>query len=249
MGNSGCERSSAWTRVFSSAHNTSALAGGCKYRPTISRTFSINSGSLEELKSCGRECGCKAEARQMWVTALWLKQLRLAMDRVGQWVASGGRFSRVKVSTTAASVILRGARNAVRRAGHSAAAPQTGHATCPPWVGSNASVAPPDYYFFLVHKPARCEPAAAGLGRTRTPHPALQGFAFFSAQLQKRNRSSQRHRHLTCILDTGKPKLIQHIHDSKHSRFVCSQNQSEIHAWILAVQIAHEMFRESTTMP
>jgi len=155
----------------------------------------------------------------------------------------------VKVSTTAASVILRGARNAVRRAGHSAAAPQTGHATCPPCVGSNASVAPPDYYFFLVHKPARCEPAAAGLGRTRTPHPALQGFAFFSAQLQKRNRSSQRHRHLPCTLDAEKPKLIQHIHDSKHSRFVCSQNQSEIHAWILAVQIAHAMFRESTTTP
>lgn len=154
----------------------------------------------------------------MWVTALWLKPLRLAMDLVGQWVASGGRFSRVKVSTcsTAASLILRGARDAVRRAGHPAAAPQTGHATCPPWVGSNASVAPLDYYFFLVHKPARCEPAATGLGRTRTPHPALQGFAFFSAQLQKRNRSSQRHRHLPCTLDAGKPGLIQRIYDSQH---------------------------------
>src|SRR5262245_37817884 len=99
MGNSGCERSSAWICVLSSAHNTSALSDGCKYRPTISRTFSINRGFLEELKSCGRD--------------------------------------------------------AVAR----------------------------------------------------------------------------------------KPKLIQHIHDSKHSWFVCSQNQSEIHAWILAVQSAHEMFR------
>src|SRR5215831_17050408 len=93
----------------------------------------------------------QSKACQVWVTALWLKPLRLAMDRVGQWVASGGRFSRVTVSTcsTAASLILRGARDSVRRAGHPAAAPQTGHATCPPWVGSNASVAPPDYYFSL----------------------------------------------------------------------------------------------------
>ena len=59
-------------------------------------------------------------------------------------------------------------------------------------------------------------PQAQGLSRPRTPQPALEGFAFFSAQLQKRNRSSQRHRHLPFALDAGKPKLIQRIYDSQH---------------------------------
>ena len=62
----------------------------------------------------------------------------------------------------------------------------------------------------------RYGPQAQGLSRTRTPHPALEGFAFFSAQLQKRNRSSQRHRHVSFTLTAGKPRLIQRIYDAQH---------------------------------
>src|SRR5271166_4870504 len=47
----------------------------------------------------------------MRLTALWLSPQRLAIERVAQCVASGGRFSNVRVSTcsTSASLILRGA--------------------------------------------------------------------------------------------------------------------------------------------
>src|SRR5206468_12904983 len=42
---------------FSSAHNTSALSSGSRYSPTMSRTLSINSGSLDSLNVSLR-CGC-----------------------------------------------------------------------------------------------------------------------------------------------------------------------------------------------
>src|SRR5208337_3056166 len=47
----------------------------------------------------------------MRLTALWLSPQRLAIERVAQCVASGGRFSNVRVSTcsTSASLILHGA--------------------------------------------------------------------------------------------------------------------------------------------
>ncbi len=48
--------SSAWIWDFSSTQSTSARSGGSRYRPTISRTLSTNSGSLESLK-CSKRCG------------------------------------------------------------------------------------------------------------------------------------------------------------------------------------------------
>ena len=57
-------------------------------------------------------------------------------------------------------------------------------------------------------------PQGQGLGGSRTPHPALQRLAFLLAQLQRLNRSPQRHKHLPCTLDAGKLKLIKRISDS-----------------------------------
>ena len=76
----------------------------------MSRTFSMNSGSVESLKVSAR-CGCRAKARQIRLTAVWLIPARLAMERVLQCVASGGVASSVSVITrsTSASVIARGA--------------------------------------------------------------------------------------------------------------------------------------------
>jgi hypothetical protein len=36
--------------LFSSTHNTTARSGGLRYRPTTSRTFSMNCGSLESFQ-------------------------------------------------------------------------------------------------------------------------------------------------------------------------------------------------------
>ena len=59
----------AWIWLFSSTHSTMALSGGLRYKPTMSRTFSMNSGSLESLKLSQR-CGCKPMARHTRATVL-----------------------------------------------------------------------------------------------------------------------------------------------------------------------------------
>src|SRR5574340_742423 len=89
---------------------TRALSGGCRYSPTISRTFSTNSGSADSLNVSVR-CGCRPKARQMRCTVLRLTPLVCAMARVLQWVAWVGVVSRVWVTirSTAASVTVRGA--------------------------------------------------------------------------------------------------------------------------------------------
>ena len=46
----GCVRFSACTWLFSSTQRTIARSGGFRYKPTMSRTFSTNCGSLENLK-------------------------------------------------------------------------------------------------------------------------------------------------------------------------------------------------------
>ena len=69
IGSVGCVRSSAWIWLFSSAHSTSARSGGLRYRPTISRTFSINCGSVDSLNVSVR-CGCRPKAFQIRCTAL-----------------------------------------------------------------------------------------------------------------------------------------------------------------------------------
>ncbi len=110
MGSSGWERSSAWTWVFASAHNTGARSGGFRYSPTTSRTFSTNCGSAESLKvSC--LCGLRPNARQIRETAVCDMPVAAAIDRVDQCVASTGLVSSVLTTTasTASSVIFLGA--------------------------------------------------------------------------------------------------------------------------------------------
>jgi hypothetical protein len=53
-------------RLFVNAQ-TRALVGGLRYSPTMSRTFSMNSGPLESLKVSLR-WGASAKARQMRLT-------------------------------------------------------------------------------------------------------------------------------------------------------------------------------------
>src|SRR3989475_3678411 len=86
------------------------FVGGCRYRPTMSRTFSINSGSFESLNVSTR-WGCNANARQIRLTAVWLNPHRRAMARVLQCVAARGVLSSVSRTTcsTCSSVIFRGA--------------------------------------------------------------------------------------------------------------------------------------------
>lgn len=50
----GCVRSRAWIWLFSSTQSTIALRGGSRYKPTISRTLSTNSGSPESLRVSSR---------------------------------------------------------------------------------------------------------------------------------------------------------------------------------------------------
>ena len=108
-GSSGCVRSSAWIWLFSSTHSTIAISGGSMYRPTMSRTFSTNIGSLESLNvSC--RCGCKPKARQMRNTAVCDMQRALAIVLVLQCVVPTGTLSSVLAMTasTRVSSIVRG---------------------------------------------------------------------------------------------------------------------------------------------
>ena len=70
-------------RLLVHAESTSARSGGFRYNPTISRTFSRNSGSLDNLKVSLR-CGWRAKARQMRFTVLRLNPDAAASDRVDQ---------------------------------------------------------------------------------------------------------------------------------------------------------------------
>ena len=63
-GRIGAVRSSAWIWVFSSTHSTTAASGGFRYRPTMSRTLSMNSGSGDSLNVSIR-CGLSPNARQI----------------------------------------------------------------------------------------------------------------------------------------------------------------------------------------
>jgi hypothetical protein len=54
------------------------------------------------------------------------------------------------------------------------------------------------------------------LGHGVTATPTLQRLALLPAQLQMRNRSPQRHRHLPCTLGAGTITFITFIYDSGH---------------------------------
>ena len=76
----------------------------------MSRTLSMNSGSLDSLKVSER-CGCNPKALQMRCTVVAEMPLARAIERRLQWVASSGTVSSVRVTTSAilSSPILRGA--------------------------------------------------------------------------------------------------------------------------------------------
>ena len=87
--------------------------------PTMSRTFSTNSGSLDSLNVSLR-CGCSENARQMRCTVETDRPDALAIERVLQCVAAAGMVSKVVVTTSVilSSPILRGAPGRGRRAAH-----------------------------------------------------------------------------------------------------------------------------------
>ena len=85
-------------------------SGGFMYSPTMSRTFSINSGSFDSLNVSLR-CGWSPNARQICCTVVRPRPLALALPRLLQWVAPRGVASRVRTmtSSTCSSVTRRGA--------------------------------------------------------------------------------------------------------------------------------------------
>src|SRR3954447_24813902 len=89
IGKTGCSRSSAWIWLFSSTLSTSARLGGERYSPTMSRTLSTNSGSLESLNVSER-CGWRPKAVQIRRMVVCEKPVAAAIERIDQWVASTG---------------------------------------------------------------------------------------------------------------------------------------------------------------
>src|ERR1700675_2542368 len=95
--------------LFSSTHKTTAFSGGCKYSPTISRTFSTENGSLESLK-CFCRCGSNPKACQMRCTVDFDSRVSAAICRILQWVPPFGFVSKVLRTNcaTRSSLIGRG---------------------------------------------------------------------------------------------------------------------------------------------
>src|SRR2546428_3603080 len=125
------------------------------YSPTISRIFSMNSGSGDSLKVSLR-CGCRPKARQMRLMVMRLSPVACAKPRVLQCVAPRGVLSKVCTTTcsTWASLTVRGA-------------PGRGRATFPPCPARLATVGPRSCCRGRRHRPARSAPAApigAGFG-------------------------------------------------------------------------------------
>lgn len=112
-------------------HTVRRLGRAGKNSPTMSRTCSMNSGSLESLNVSLR-CGWSANAFHIRLTALWLIPERAAIERGLQCVASEGALSNVSVITrsTSASEIDRGAPSRARPATHRAVDPRSAGATC-----------------------------------------------------------------------------------------------------------------------
>ena len=92
-------RSSAWHRLFSSRHSTSALADGWRYSPITSQNFSSNFGSFESLKVF-RRCGLRSFLNQRrWTELAEMPAWRLIERMLQRRLPSGGRV--VSVSTRA----------------------------------------------------------------------------------------------------------------------------------------------------
>src|ERR1700738_2032841 len=93
MGRTACDRSRACTCDFSSTHSTTAFSGGSRYRPTTSRTLSMNSGSVLSLKVSDR-WGLRRNAFQILPTVDLDSPECLAIEVRDQQAASfGGCFN------------------------------------------------------------------------------------------------------------------------------------------------------------
>src|SRR5512132_4403233 len=64
IGSTGWVRARAWIWLFSSTHDSTALSGGFRYRPTTSSTFQVYSGSADSLKVSAR-WGLSSKVRQI----------------------------------------------------------------------------------------------------------------------------------------------------------------------------------------
>jgi hypothetical protein len=86
---------SAWIWLFSSTQTTMARSGGCRYRPTTSRTLASSCGSVENLKVSSRH-GLRSYSAHTRATVLWLTPSWSASSRDDQCVTprcSGGGVS------------------------------------------------------------------------------------------------------------------------------------------------------------
>src|SRR3954453_23282877 len=81
-------------RDHMTTQRTIARSGGFRYNPTMSRTFSTNCGSLENLKFSTR-CGCNPKARQIRTMAVCDSPVLCAINRVLQCVLLAGIYSNV----------------------------------------------------------------------------------------------------------------------------------------------------------
>src|SRR5674476_476268 len=99
IGNAGWNRASAWTWDFSSTHSTTAASGGFRQSPTTSKTFSVNSGSLDSLNPSAR-WGLSSKVRQIRPIVDFDKPVRSAIFARDQCVAFAGVDSKVATTTS-----------------------------------------------------------------------------------------------------------------------------------------------------
>ncbi len=195
IGSSGWLRSRAWIWAFSSTHSTSALSGGFRYSPTMSRTLSMNNGSGDSLKVSLR-CGCRLKARQIRLTVLWLMPHCRAIARVLQCVASRGVVSRVNVTTrsTSASLTVRGApgRGSSSNPSSRFATKRLRHLPRSAW--SRAARAPPRCSSSRPRIPGSGARAGRRLRRRRTAGPVLQRRAFVALNITAGSVDRSAHR-------------------------------------------------------
>src|ERR1700738_4308289 len=100
IGKTGCSRSSAWIWLFSSMLRTRARFGGDRERPTMSRTLSTNSGSLDSLDVLLRG-GFNPDAAHIRRIVGWEKPVSAAIERIDQCVALAGVVRNVRSITAA----------------------------------------------------------------------------------------------------------------------------------------------------
>jgi hypothetical protein len=186
-------RSGACPLVFSSTDNPRAASGGWRYSPRMSRTLSMNCGSVDSLKVSTR-WGLRPKARQIRLTAVWLIPSARASDRVDQCVASFGVVANVVTNTCSicSSVSLRGAPGAAHRPGLPAAGPQTASATWSPWAATLQAAGHRDVagaFGAGQHDPAALGQRLAALGAASR---ALQRRALLIGQRQGRQLGTAR---------------------------------------------------------